>query len=271
MTLSENIKRAIADFTSIKQALTDKNIDIPNGTPTSEYGNLIAQINGKGIKPVASDYVQDGLIAEWVLEGDQNEVLTNPLFVTDDVLGRTVGNVVNGVSPSFFVKKTDFEYTENTGVTLQCLVNIDSSIAQLTDFFTVGENHGSYGSNVALGIGMNSSGKLLVTMPSDDRTVNYTLLPDTWYHLAIVYRNDLSASILYVNSNEAAIISKELQIPRLMSGAAIGTWVWSSVYPQASSSNRGNFKVANCCVYDRPLTTSEIAENYEVDKNRYGL
>lgn len=222
-------------------------------------------------KPSAKDYIQDGLIAEWVLDERSVEILTNPLFVTDDVLGRSVGKVVNGVSPSFFVKKTEFEYTENDGITLQCLVNIDPSIAQLTDFFTVGENHGGYGSNVALGIGMDNSGKLLVTMPSDDRTINYTLLSDTWYHLAIVYKNDLQVSILYVNGNEAAAVSKGLQIPRLMSGAAIGTWVWSSVYPQASSSNRGNFRIANCCVYDRPLTISEILTNYEADKKRYGI
>ena len=42
--LITNINQAIADFSAIKQAIIDKNIDVPDGTPTSRYGELIENI-----------------------------------------------------------------------------------------------------------------------------------------------------------------------------------------------------------------------------------
>lgn len=43
-TLMQNIEQSIQDFNNIKQALIDKNIEVPDGTKTSEYGNLIKNI-----------------------------------------------------------------------------------------------------------------------------------------------------------------------------------------------------------------------------------
>ena len=45
--LVTNINQAISDFGTIKQAIINKGIEIPNGTKTSEYGNLINSINVK--------------------------------------------------------------------------------------------------------------------------------------------------------------------------------------------------------------------------------
>lgn len=46
-TISENINQAISDFKGIKQALINKGIEIPQGTPTSEYGAKIGEIGGE--------------------------------------------------------------------------------------------------------------------------------------------------------------------------------------------------------------------------------
>ena len=43
-TLSENISQAISDFNGIKQAIIDKGVDVPRGTPTSKYGDKIGEI-----------------------------------------------------------------------------------------------------------------------------------------------------------------------------------------------------------------------------------
>ncbi len=40
-TLEENVKRAIADFDDIEAALVENGVDVPSGTDTSEYGNII--------------------------------------------------------------------------------------------------------------------------------------------------------------------------------------------------------------------------------------
>lgn len=47
-TLSENINQAISDFDGIKQAIIDKGVEVPSGTPTSQYGEKIGEIQGGG-------------------------------------------------------------------------------------------------------------------------------------------------------------------------------------------------------------------------------
>ena len=55
-TLTQNINQAINDFKGVRQALMDKGVEIPSGTPTSQYGAKIGEISGgvnnqqKGIK-----------------------------------------------------------------------------------------------------------------------------------------------------------------------------------------------------------------------------
>ena len=58
-TLEENINQAIADFDDIEAAIEEQGVEVPAGTDTSEYGNLIRSITGGGssgpIKYVESD------------------------------------------------------------------------------------------------------------------------------------------------------------------------------------------------------------------------
>lgn len=59
--LNENINQAIADFKSIKQAIADKGVDIPTGTPTSEYGAKIGEIQTGGGSEVTVGFVPTGI------------------------------------------------------------------------------------------------------------------------------------------------------------------------------------------------------------------
>ena len=43
-TLSQNIHQAISDFADIKGAIEDKGVEVPADTPTSEYADLIGDI-----------------------------------------------------------------------------------------------------------------------------------------------------------------------------------------------------------------------------------
>lgn len=45
-TLEENIAQAIADFDDIESAIEEQGVDVPYGTDTAEYGNLIRSIKG---------------------------------------------------------------------------------------------------------------------------------------------------------------------------------------------------------------------------------
>lgn len=46
-TLSENIEQAINDFNEIKQAIESKGLDVPDGTTTSQYDDLILEIENE--------------------------------------------------------------------------------------------------------------------------------------------------------------------------------------------------------------------------------
>ena len=43
-TINENVEQAILDFGTIKQAIVNKGVSVPSGTPTSQYGNKISSI-----------------------------------------------------------------------------------------------------------------------------------------------------------------------------------------------------------------------------------
>lgn len=43
-TLEENVMQAIADFDDIKAAFVERGIEVPNGTDTKEYGNIVRAI-----------------------------------------------------------------------------------------------------------------------------------------------------------------------------------------------------------------------------------
>ena len=47
--IEDVVNQAIADFDDIESAIIEKGVDVPDGTDTSEYGNLIRNISGGGI------------------------------------------------------------------------------------------------------------------------------------------------------------------------------------------------------------------------------
>ena len=47
-TINENVEQAILDFGTIKQAIIDKGVEVPEGTPTSQYATKIGEIQSGG-------------------------------------------------------------------------------------------------------------------------------------------------------------------------------------------------------------------------------
>ena len=225
---------------------------------------------GKGgdVKPTPTDYIQDGLKLMFVLDGRDSETLTNPVFATDDTLGRVVGNVVNGQN-SFYVNKTGWDCAGGDGITLQCLAKF-VSLANSTYVMTVGYNYTSP-TNAVIGMSISNNGKLSIAIVNGTFQSNYTIRTEAWYHLTMVYNNVTKKISLYINGSQIYAMDFDGAMSSYARGFAIGTWVWSSEYPNASSANCGDFKIANCCFYSRPLKNSEIAENFEVDRKRYGI
>ena len=64
-TLTQNINQAINDFKGVRQALMDKGVEIPSGTPTSQYGAKIGEIQTGGGEQPTKGYQ----VTEWDSEG----------------------------------------------------------------------------------------------------------------------------------------------------------------------------------------------------------
>ena len=75
-TLEENINQAIADFDDIEAAITEQGVEVPEGTDTSQYGNLIRSIVGGGGGTVDQAYnpesenAQSGIAVQEALDGN---------------------------------------------------------------------------------------------------------------------------------------------------------------------------------------------------------
>lgn len=66
-TLTQNINQAISDFNGVRQAIIEKGVEIPSGTPTSQYSAKISEIQsggGGGVEPTIGYQ-----ITEWDEEG----------------------------------------------------------------------------------------------------------------------------------------------------------------------------------------------------------
>lgn len=64
-TLTQNINQAINDFKGVRQALMDKGVEIPSGTPTSQYGAKIGEIQTGGGEQPTKGYQ----VTEWDSNG----------------------------------------------------------------------------------------------------------------------------------------------------------------------------------------------------------
>lgn len=80
-TITENVNQAVQDFDNIKQAIIDKGIEVPNGTPTSEYADKIGtiKINGLDTSTVTdfSYFGQNDRFTEEQLQNINTKIGTN--------------------------------------------------------------------------------------------------------------------------------------------------------------------------------------------------
>ena len=80
-TLEENINQAIADFDDIEAAIEEQGVDVPAGTDTKEYGNLIRSIKKGGAVDLTynpeSENAQSGLAVAEALAGQPIKYLNS--------------------------------------------------------------------------------------------------------------------------------------------------------------------------------------------------
>lgn len=101
-SLERNIKQAIADFNSIKQAIEESGVPVPYDTDTKEYGDLVreAVASGKGVVNADTHYDFPSVGSTEMIYKAQTEKLIyqwNPTELKYEVLGTAVEIDVSNV------------------------------------------------------------------------------------------------------------------------------------------------------------------------------
>nr|DAS46850.1 MAG TPA: leucine rich repeat protein [Caudoviricetes sp.] len=103
-TLKENINQAIADFDSIKEAIENQGVEVPNGTPTSQYGSKIDEI---------SDYMKqrcEGTITTYHIPSDISKIAQDA-FAYTNLTSITIPTNIKRI------EKEAFKYCPFTSIT----------------------------------------------------------------------------------------------------------------------------------------------------------
>ncbi len=137
------VNQAISDFDDIKAALEEQDVEVPSGTNTNQYGNLIRGMSGKAVKYVESLdtdnplYLRDLESGTYVLYGrfrPYNGSTSTCTFSTG-MLVSVIRNASISYMQIFYSKNNTIQYCEITDNTYERkdakLINMEST-ANLT-------------------------------------------------------------------------------------------------------------------------------------------
>ena len=182
------------------------------------------------------------------------------------------GTLVNGVGYNSghggsltFDGSNDTVSTGNSGITgnqswsISVWVSVDSSESGSgRQGWIVWEGSSNQSTSELISIGVNS-GKVEVAHWANDTTFTNSLITfDNFQNISVTY--DGSTELIYVNSLNTDSKSTSLSITD-------GNWYLAS----RSTAEYLNCKIASFQVYNRALTASEIQQNYNALKGRFGL
>jgi hypothetical protein len=99
-------------------------------------------------------------------------------------------------------------------------------------------------------------------------------LPSTWFNISVVYNGSLSGNNnrlkMYINSLEVSL-TYDYTVPSTTASPS-GTLCRLGTYASDVSNVWAlNGKIANTLLYNRALSASEVAQNYNAQKSRFGL
>lgn len=115
-TINQNVNTAITDFGMIKQAIVNKGVSVPTGTPTSQYGNKIASIptgaDVSGVTATAAD-VDTGKV---FVDSTGTEVTGSSTYKSDytalnTIVGQTTATAADVAQGKVFVNSSGVQTT----------------------------------------------------------------------------------------------------------------------------------------------------------------
>lgn len=110
-----------------------------------------------------------------------------------------------------------------------------------------------------------SSGNFWVYFNSGSFAPNWQASTNTWYHLVLTVTNTATDEArLYINGS---LQTEDTDIGGVIGTHTSGTMILGSYN---SSSEKGRFYFGPMRRYNRPLTSTEVLQNYNAEKDRFG-
>ena len=179
--------------------------------------------------------------------------------ITDTYSGGTAGGLgtytlING-SNNWSINiwfSTDVFPTSTSDQVAPCLFNAGQRTLLLV--------HGDYGPTSQFNVRLNQSGWKNVTESQTDLSVG------TWYNMCITY-NSSDGYVLYENGTSVDTSTETSSVTRY-SALASNTHIGGETTLNGNRSYDG--KIAVISLYEETLTSSEVTQNYNAFKSRYG-
>jgi hypothetical protein len=212
--------------------------------------SLILSLDAANIK----SYIGSGTSWNDLSGNNNNSVLSNgPTFT-----GSFGGSIIfDGTNDTADISTIDLR----TSFTYECWVNMNV----LNGFSFLGQ--GSTSANNGLHIWNTSDTSLRFGMFGNDTDVNsLTSSTNTWYHYVFTY-NHSSPYTKNIYRNAVKQTTAEQQGQSQYTGT--GTLRIAAIYSSGGSYANGRFAMAR--IYNRILADTEILQNYNSNKSRFGL
>lgn len=274
------------DINNTTNPLNDVRINLPNNTfakavriaPT-DYSGYITLRMGMLVKP--NNYTSDGLVLNLDASNLKSYIGTGTNWndlsgsLNNGVLNANVAyNNTNGGILSFNGSSSQVTIADNASLepgsndwTMEAWVNSSS----LTAFqVLLGKfKNGGTANDVSYGIRINA-GRMYAIYGNgtvDVATSDYTVQQNSWYHVVYVFKSGQNKSIeTYINGTLIYTDTHTLDfILNTSNSLYLGSWNNSEI-PRSLNAKLGAVRL-----YNRALSSSEVLNNFNVHRKRFGL
>jgi hypothetical protein len=191
--------------------------------------------------------------------GNNGTLVNGPTFNSENL-----GSIVfDGVDDYVNINSVRNTIIGNTNITISFWINFISFFDTFDCF--LGVNTSSGGNRFLLGV--RNTGSIVVNRSGVDNITSTGIIDaGAWYNIS-VSNNSSGIANLVVNGIKNNEITQTLTIPF----ASNDTWTIGAEYDSSSLGDFINAKVSQVQIYNRILSDSEVLQNYNATKSRYGL
>lgn len=246
-TTADYLNKLVGQKNTLADNLTAKGVTAAHSETLETLVPKVLEINGGE----TTGYISDGLICFSELT---DEIVYNP--TADGKIGRNVNNC-DGTNGYVSAKRTGIVGQMSSAFTIQALCRTTVSSSTIKFIFGVMYDVSFNTAMLMVKDGCfgleRSNGQIMSTVAVNN---------DEWHMVTAAY--DGTTMRLYVDGANVADYTGTWAIPE---DATIRVGNWNgSINDFCFAGN-----IANVCIYNRCLSDTEIAQNWQTDVNRYGI